>query len=175
MSLAVSLLSTTTSRLTCWMPTLISIAPPPDVLLVSIAATVPQRTRKPAPCSPTASAGSAEGLALLVGGRPDHQPGPGPEVDPVVGGQLLLHADRDGVVGQRRAGRGHECPVGRLQVLDPPALTVGGQLGLSAAHPGVGLAVDRRVDVAALGGPPDQQRSAAQRDDGRQAGGWRRW
>ena len=42
----------------------------------------------------------------------------------------------------------------------PTSASVRGQLGLTSADPGVGLAVDVGVDAAAPGRPPDQRRAA---------------
>ena len=58
--------------------------------------------------------------------------------------KLTTLAGRHGVGRQRAAGRADVGAVGGLEVLDPPALPVGGQLRLPAAHPGVAGAVDLR-------------------------------
>src|SRR3712207_5084301 len=106
------------------MPTLISTVPPKAMsVLVGVersnGATRWQRIRAVfAQGVPGQVTGElAERGPLLIGGRPDHQPGPRPDVDPVVDGQLTLDPDRDRVLGQRAAGRPDEGAVGRIQVL----------------------------------------------------------
>src|SRR5450759_5261417 len=119
-------------------------------------------------------AGVASRLSgLLLRGRPTHDDaGPGAEVDPVVLGQLSTLARRQGVLGQWAARGSDVGAVGALQILDPPALAVSGQLCLASAHADVGRAFDVRMDVAAHRAASDEQALCAQRHDGRQT--WRR-
>jgi hypothetical protein len=108
--------------------------------------------------------------AFLRGGPAHDDPGPRPDVDPVVLGELPTMSGRDGITRQRSARRAHVRAVGRLEVLHPPASAIGGELRLTAAHPGVTGAVDLGVDVAARGRAADEHTLGAQRDDGRQTG-----
>ena len=73
-----------------------------------------------------------------------------------------------GVGRQRAAGRPDVGAVGGLEVLDPPALAVGGQLGLAPAHPDVAASSRPRGGCCGwpTGGRP--ARSAGQRHDDRQ-------
>ena len=102
----------------------------------------PSRARRERRSTARIVASPSGSVLLVLGGLPDDQPGPGADVDPVVGVELVLGADGDRVVGQRPAGGTDEGAVGRVEVFDEPAAAVGRQLRLASADPGVGAAVD---------------------------------
>src|SRR4051794_41963598 len=107
--------------------------------------------------------GCSGGAVLLLGrGAADHQTGPRAEVDPVVLGELVPLPGRQRRGRQRAARRPDVGAVGRLQVLDPPALAGGGAPRLAPAHPDVSRAVDAGVGAPAAPRPTAPAAAAAQ-------------
>src|ERR1035437_4749289 len=108
---------------------------------------------------PYSSAGVSSGLSgLLLGGGPtDDDARPGTDEDAAILGQLSTLTRGQRVAGQCRARSPDIGAVGALQILDPPALSIGGQLGMAPAHADVRGALDLGMDVAAPRGPSDQQ------------------
>src|SRR4051794_3055110 len=104
---------------------------------------------------------SAQRRPLAVGRSTDHNPGPGANIDPIIGRQLLLRPNRNRTAGNRVSGGSNERPIGGVQVLDPPAAAVGGQLGLASADAGIRLAIDLWMDIATMRDAPDQDRLLA--------------
>src|SRR5215218_9199811 len=150
-SAADSVVSTTISRVTCWMPTLISTN---------------------ASCEWRASAhlDQLTSCLFLIGGGADDQAGPGADVDPIIGLQLPLQADRNGICWRGAGRRTDEGAVGRVQVFHPPARAIRGQLALAPAYAVVEITIDLRVDIAAFRRAADQHRGRPERHDLRETG-----
>ena len=117
----------------------------------------------------TASTRGATGSDLAGQRRPDHDAGPRPEVQPVAVLELATLAGGDRGGRQRVARAADVGAVGGLQVLDPPALTVGVELAVPARDPGVRAAVDRGVDVARHRRAADEHAALPQRHQPGQA------
>src|SRR5215212_5301285 len=127
-SAADSVVSTTISRVTCWMPTLISTD---------------------SSCELRASEQSDQltSCFFFIGGGADDQSGPRADVYPVIELQLPLHPDWDGVCRHPACRRSDEGAVGRVEVFHPPACAIRGQLALAPAHAAVEITIDLRMDI----------------------------
>src|SRR5215212_3461684 len=136
-SAADSVVSTTISRVTCWMPTFIS-------------------TNSSCEWRASEQLDQLSSCLFFIGGGADDQAGPGADVDPIIGLQLPLRADRNRIGWHRAGRRTDEGAVGRVQVFHPPARAVRGQLALAPAYAVVEITIDLRVDIAAFRRAADQ-------------------